>query len=181
MLYHYPLERDIPKDFPFHRTPNLTALNGQRSIPENLSLLVSWAPKGQINYRIKPRLLFFSTDSNHLTPVFGENEQPLMYLPSSLRFLRITSGHFFGSDYLTPYFLSHPSAFPQLEELILPMRLRAASSFEPLREWAKAKRVRIEWEKDEESPGTVCIRGFWEVVERVEALVEREKRQLQKE
>jgi len=61
------------------------------------------------------------------------------------------------------------------------MRLRAASSFEPLREWAKEKRVRIEWEKDEESPGTVWDRGFWEVVERVEAVVEREKRQLQKE
>ncbi|GAA5831305.1 hypothetical protein JCM5353_008551, partial [Sporobolomyces roseus] len=168
MLYHYPLERDIPKDFPFHRTPNLTALNGHHSIPKNLSFLISWAPKWQINYRINTRLLFFSTDSNHLTPMFGENEQPLSYLPSSLRFLRITSGHFFGSDYLTPYFLSHPSAFPQLEELILPMRLRAASSFETLREWAKEKRVRTEWEKDEESPGTVWDRGFWEVVERVE-------------
>ena len=60
------------------------------------------------------------------------------------------------------------------------MRLRAAGAFENLREWAKARGVRIAWEKDEESPGTVWDKGFWEVVERVEEIVEREKRELQK-
>jgi len=180
MLNHPPLSRDIPKTFPFHLTPNLTALNGHHSIPPNLSFLVSYSPNCRLDALIETPLLFFSSHSTQLCPHPGENDQPLSYLPSSLRFLRVTSGHFFGCDYLTPYFLSHPRSLPNLEELILPMRLRAAGAFENLREWAKARGVRIAWEKDEESPGTVWDKGFWEVVERVEEIVEREKRELQK-
>ncbi|GAA5918305.1 hypothetical protein JCM5296_005916 [Sporobolomyces johnsonii] len=97
-------------------------------------------------------------------------------LPPSLRFLRITSGHFFGSDFLTPFFVAHPDALPKLEDRILPMRLQTAAAFVELRAWAGAMGVRLTWEKDEEGPGTAHDEGFWSVVRRVEKTLEREAR-----
>lgn len=98
-------------------------------------------------------------------------------LPPSIRSLRLKAGHFFGSDVLTPYLSSSPSPLPQLEELILPMKISTSASFEALREWARENGVVIRWEKDEEGLGTLHDAPFWGAVERWEKKIEDEEQE----
>lgn len=96
-------------------------------------------------------------------------------LPTTLRFLRVTAGHFFGSDVLTPGLTAHRHRLTRLEELILPLRLQTGAAFQELREWTAREGVRIRYERDEEGQGTVWDEGWWRCVRRVEALVETER------
>ncbi|GAA6008128.1 hypothetical protein JCM11491_001895 [Sporobolomyces phaffii] len=124
--------------------------------------------------RIKSSIAFLSCWIDDLRPTLDST--PLSYLPRSLRFLRIVSGHFFGRDFLTPYLSTNrASELPLLEELILPQRLSTSAAFEALREWATESGVRITYERDEERPGSVWDRGFWQIVDRVERQLEEEK------
>ncbi|ORY45849.1 hypothetical protein BCR35DRAFT_311075 [Leucosporidium creatinivorum] len=109
----------------------------------------------------------------HCDVEFLRNPSVFDALPSSLRYLRVTSGHFFGSDVLTPGLRSQEARLANLEELILPLRLSTAAAFEGLRSWAREKNLKIRWERDEDGQGTVWDEGFWECVRRVEAEVRR--------
>jgi hypothetical protein len=85
-------------------------------------------------------LLLFHCSVEHL-----RNPSSFDALPSSLRYLRVTSGHFFGSDVLTPGLRSNEARLTNLEELILPLRLSTAAAFEGLRGWAREKGLQIRW------------------------------------
>lgn len=115
----------------------------------------------------------------HCDVEFLRNPSSFDDLPSSLRYLRVTSGHFFGSDVLTPGLRSQEARLSNLEELILPLRLSTAAAFERLRSWAREKGLRIRWEKDEEGQGTVWDEGFWECVRRMEAMERERQRERQ--
>lgn len=97
-------------------------------------------------------------------------------LPPTLRFLRVTSGHFFGSDVVTPGLKRERKRLALLEELILPLRLESASAFDELREWTKEEGVRIRYEADERGQGSVNDERFWRSVRRVEAVLTEEAR-----
>ncbi|GAA6013361.1 hypothetical protein JCM10207_000868 [Rhodosporidiobolus poonsookiae] len=120
-------------------------------------------------------LIFLSCPAGALRTF--DHANPLSHLPSTLRSLRLTSGHFFGNDFLTPFLASPDNTLSALEELILPMRLSTGLAFEALRSWAAQKGVRIVWEKDEEGQGTLHDELFWCAVQRWEKKIEMEERE----
>lgn len=124
-----------------------------------------------VNWDSLQGLLLFHCDVE-----FIRNPSSFDALPPSLRYLRVTSGHFFGSDFLTPGLRSQEARLSNLEELILPLRLSTAAVFEELRSWARGDGPRIRWERDEEGQGTLWDEGFWDCVRRMEA-TEREERE----
>ncbi|GAA5984482.1 hypothetical protein JCM11641_006998 [Rhodosporidiobolus odoratus] len=114
---------------------------------------------------------FFSCPAELLRP-----EGQLSNLPRTLRVLRLTSGHFFGSDFLTPFLSSTANHLSQLEELILPMRVSTGAAYGALKEWASESGIKITWERDEAGQGTLHDEPFWRVVERLEGQAEKQEK-----
>ncbi|GAA5886527.1 hypothetical protein JCM6882_001675 [Rhodosporidiobolus microsporus] len=162
-----------------HALPLPTQLFGVEGADPQITegeLALGAVTKGQLN--CGSPILGFSCTAEELRRRDG-----LKRLPPSLRFLRLTSGHFFGRDFLTP-FLSSSSArnhLIKLEELVLPMRVSTGAAYEDLRAWARGNGVRVVWERDEEGMGTMWEGGFWECVRRWEGVVAREKETLRRE
>ncbi|GAA6030945.1 hypothetical protein JCM8097_008950 [Rhodosporidiobolus ruineniae] len=123
-----------------------------------------------------PGLVLFSCPAEALRgkPYVAERHGVGAYLgglPSSLRALRLTAGHFFGSDFLTPFLSSPSNRLRALEELILPLRVSTGAAFEGLRSWAGREGVRIVWERDEDGLGSMEDARWWAHVRRWEGPV----------
>ncbi|GAA5867471.1 hypothetical protein JCM1840_002149 [Sporobolomyces johnsonii] len=158
---------------PFTRIfPNVVAVRGRTGLPSpEECTITSWSPVYYYDdLHLHTSLVFVCLPVND-----SRMESMLNHLPPSLRFL-LDTGDFFGSDFFMPYSLAHPNALPNLEELILPMRLQTSAGFVSLRAWAEAKGVRLTWEKDDKSWGSAHDEGFWTVVRRVDTTLEREAR-----
>jgi hypothetical protein len=176
--------------FTHHALPSLAALVATRTLtttpfgPARIDLVALMERDTLHAISIREGVFHHRYSQNHVNLLHCDVEQlrqPSAFndLPTSLRFLRITSGHFFGSDILTPSLRQHRPRLVHLEELILPLRLETAAAFGPLRAWAKREGIRITYERDEEGQGTAYDEGFWTCVRRVERIVEEEERRAQ--
>ncbi|GAA5838032.1 hypothetical protein JCM11251_006829 [Rhodosporidiobolus azoricus] len=187
----------------FSLLPNLSSLAAIHSrrpygcIPPHLKYLhasplprelTGWEPPDEDRHpaRTERLLELYAVVEQHLarrSPLIGmscraedmRRMQAMRNVPPSVRFLRFTSGHFFGSDFLTPFLSSSDNHLKKLEELVLPMRLSTGAAYEELREWCKKEGVRVVYEKDEEGEGTMWEARFWQCVRRWEKEVEQEE------